>query len=262
MNHPPGLQEKSRTQSGRLVQTWDFGPPGHILVPWAREPLPKYRSAAPGGKPGQSLQSVFARRVTRCKGVMSRTGDRWNIVAFWRRVKVTPESPATACSAAADRRTVEIEKSQARSLTKAADRPLLLYFPDAGYPGTEPAATRHKGVPMSREGARMWRETLASLCISTREFPIIESIVAFADDEASIAARLGIAPSRVHTRLARLYRKVGVTNRWQLLVKLLLAHIATRRTYVLRMLAEHSRPLPPPPERPNRRTRASCIQAR
>jgi DNA-binding CsgD family transcriptional regulator len=84
---------------------------------------------------------------------------------------------------------------------------------------------------MSLEGARIWRLTLASLCISPRESQIIESILAFADDEASVAARLRMSPSTVHAHLARLYRKVGVTNRWQLMVKLLLAYIATRRTY-------------------------------
>jgi DNA-binding NarL/FixJ family response regulator len=123
-------------------------------------------------------------------------------------------------------------------LTKATDPPSLHFCPDPGHWGTEPADAQLETAPMSREGARIWRDTLASLGISPRESQIIESIVAFADDEASIAARLGIPLSTVRRHLRRLYRKVGVANRWQLLAKLLLAYIATRRTYVLRMLAE------------------------
>ena len=154
------------------------------------------------------------------------------------------------------------EHSRRDHLTRAAVRPSLHFCPDAGHLATEPADAQRQTAPMSREGARIWRDTLASLGISPRESQIIESIVAFADDEASIASRLGISLSTVHRHLGRVYRKVGVANRWQLLARLLLAYIATRRTYVLRMLAEHSRPLALPRERPNRRTRASCIHTR
>jgi DNA-binding CsgD family transcriptional regulator len=117
---------------------------------------------------------------------------------------------------------------------KATNRLSLPVSADAGPPETEPADVQFEPVPgpMSPEGARIWRLTLASLRISSRESQIIESILAFADDEASIAARLRMSPSTVQTHLARLYRKVGVTNRWQLVVKLLLAYIAARLTHL------------------------------
>jgi DNA-binding CsgD family transcriptional regulator len=116
-------------------------------------------------------------------------------------------------------------------LTKATDRLSQPFSADAARPEIEPAGTQLEPPFGSASLDRIWGLTLASLRISPRESEIIESILPFADDEASIAARLRMSPSTVHAHLGRLYRKVGVTNRWQLMVKLLLAYIATRRTH-------------------------------
>jgi DNA-binding CsgD family transcriptional regulator len=116
---------------------------------------------------------------------------------------------------------------------KATDRLSLPVSADAGSPETEPADAQFEPVPgpMSPEGARIWRLTLASLRISSRESQIIESILAFTDDEASIAVRLRMSRVTIRTHLARLYRKVGVTNRCELMVRLLLAYMASGRPH-------------------------------
>jgi DNA-binding CsgD family transcriptional regulator len=230
---------------------------------------PSLRSCRPISA-GQSLQSVFMDKVTRCKGTCVahlktgplslpssgrslswRPGGRRTAArrrafpppaAEWLRREVEsaadihsalPRAPARGTQHGPPPAQDHRGESRRDHLKKTADRLSLPLSADAGHPATEPAGAQPAPVPqpISWDGTGRWRLTLASLRISPREAQIIESILAFTDDEASIAVRLRMSRYTVRTHLARLYRKVGVTNRCELMVKLLLAYMATRRTH-------------------------------
>lgn len=65
---------------------------------------------------------------------------------------------------------------------------------------------------------RIWRELAASLRLSGREFEIVQGVF---DDrkEMSIASLAGISPHTVNTYLQRLYRKLEVSSRPQLILR-------------------------------------------
>ena len=72
---------------------------------------------------------------------------------------------------------------------------------------------------------REWRSIGRSLKLSPRELQIVRCL--FDDDtEAAIALRLGISSHTVHTYLERLYRKVGVSSRVALVVRVFGEHLA------------------------------------
>jgi DNA-binding CsgD family transcriptional regulator len=65
-----------------------------------------------------------------------------------------------------------------------------------------------------------WKEIRRSLRFSGRELEIVRGM--FDDQkESAIAASLGIAPGTVHTHIERLYHKLGITDRAQLLVRVM-----------------------------------------
>lgn len=69
-----------------------------------------------------------------------------------------------------------------------------------------------------------WQSVCASLRLSARESQIARWIL---DDEAerAIASHLGISSHTVHAHLQRLYRKLGVRSREQLIVRLFMEWI-------------------------------------
>jgi DNA-binding CsgD family transcriptional regulator len=72
---------------------------------------------------------------------------------------------------------------------------------------------------------RAWRRIARSLNLSARELQIIHGI--FSDrKEVAIAEDLGISHHTVHTYLERLYRKLGVSSRVQLVVRVVAEHIS------------------------------------
>ncbi|MCK6455994.1 MAG: helix-turn-helix transcriptional regulator [Phycisphaerae bacterium] len=75
--------------------------------------------------------------------------------------------------------------------------------------------------------ARQWAETSRQLRLSGRESQIVRFCF---DDlkESAIAQRLGISQHTVHTHLERLYRKLGVASRCELIVCVFAAAIGRR----------------------------------
>lgn len=72
-----------------------------------------------------------------------------------------------------------------------------------------------------------WQLIDRELGLSAREHDIVELVLADVK-ESAMGARLGISPHTVHTHLERLYRKLGVRGRVQLVVRALgacLAHL-------------------------------------
>ena len=68
--------------------------------------------------------------------------------------------------------------------------------------------------------ARVWREIARSLRLSGRELQIVRAMF---DDrtETAIAADLGIAHRTVHTHFERLHHKLAVTDRLQLVLRVM-----------------------------------------
>jgi DNA-binding CsgD family transcriptional regulator len=72
-----------------------------------------------------------------------------------------------------------------------------------------------------------WAAISKSLGLSPREFELTQAVV---DDmtESDMARELGISTHTVHTFLKRLYRKLGVASRVQLVVRVFAEHISLR----------------------------------
>jgi len=64
-----------------------------------------------------------------------------------------------------------------------------------------------------------WREIMRVLRISPRESEIIQYIM-IGENEAFIASRLGISTHTIRTHLERLYNKLNVKSRSQLIVRI------------------------------------------
>ena len=73
---------------------------------------------------------------------------------------------------------------------------------------------RGQGVFAPKE----WRALATSLGLSPREFGIVRSVFDGASEKC-IAEELGLSPHTVHTYLWRVYRKLHVQNRQELLVR-------------------------------------------
>lgn len=71
-----------------------------------------------------------------------------------------------------------------------------------------------------------WDTMVRSLGLSRREAEIIERILTLDDDELSIAEHLKISSHTVHTHLERLYRKLQVSSRCQLVTRIFVTYAA------------------------------------
>ena len=78
-------------------------------------------------------------------------------------------------------------------------------------------------------------EIITPLRLSRREAEMIECMLRLCDDEISIAEALSMSRHTVHTHLERLYRKLHVNNRCQLVVRVLLVY-----SNLVRAKAEHA----------------------
>ena len=91
-----------------------------------------------------------------------------------------------------------------------------------------------------------WRSIAALLHLSDRQLQVVRCIFNNLD-ESSIGRELGVAAGTVHTHLDRLYRKLGVRCRSEVMVRIFLAYLAHRG---------RSRP----PRRKGRRVSSSTVE--
>ena len=70
-----------------------------------------------------------------------------------------------------------------------------------------------------------WCSMGASLGLSERQLQIVQRVFD-GQDEASISRVLDISPHTVHTHMERLYRKLGVRCRCELIVRVFLAYLS------------------------------------
>ena len=73
--------------------------------------------------------------------------------------------------------------------------------------------------------AEAWRRVTGMLALSARESEILQAV--FEDQkEYCIAANLGISSHTVHTHLERIYRKLHVSSRVELVVRVFAAYLS------------------------------------
>lgn len=73
-----------------------------------------------------------------------------------------------------------------------------------------------------------WRSIQATLTLTARELQIVREVFRNRT-EIEIGDKLGISPHTVHAHLRRVYRKLDIGGRGQLLVRVMEAHVATNR---------------------------------
>src|SRR5262245_59565662 len=74
-----------------------------------------------------------------------------------------------------------------------------------------------------------WQSIAQSLALSNREFQIVQCMFSHCVEE-QIARRLALSSHTVHTYIERLYRKLGVSSRPGLLVRVFAAYLNARRS--------------------------------
>ena len=96
------------------------------------------------------------------------------------------------------------------------DGPIVCNLPSKNLFAGESSSTAAPGSSIFTD--KTWNEIALSLNLSARETQIVRGIF---DDrtESTIASRLGISAHTVHTYTERLYQKVWVTNRVQLVLR-------------------------------------------
>ena len=76
--------------------------------------------------------------------------------------------------------------------------------------------------------ADQWQAIGRFLALSSREFQIVQCMFADCAQE-QIARKLMLSSHTVHTYIERLYRKLGVSSRPALLLRVFAAYLSTRR---------------------------------
>ena len=74
-----------------------------------------------------------------------------------------------------------------------------------------------------------WLHISQSLHLSPREFQIVQRVFD-GETELAIARNLEISSHTVHTYIGRLYRKLGVCSRCELIVQVFADYVAQRRS--------------------------------
>jgi DNA-binding CsgD family transcriptional regulator len=73
-----------------------------------------------------------------------------------------------------------------------------------------------------------WRRLAISLNLSRRESEIVQAV--FEDhNESRIARNLGISTHTVHSHIERVYRKLGVSSRVMLVVRIFVEHLSSQQ---------------------------------
>ncbi len=78
--------------------------------------------------------------------------------------------------------------------------------------------------PSSHLNAREWRSVMRSLDLSDRQLEVVRCLFDGLD-EPSIAEKLDVSAHTIHAHLNRLYRKICVKSRCEVIVRVFLAYV-------------------------------------
>ena len=84
-----------------------------------------------------------------------------------------------------------------------------------------------RGRPSRRLGRAQWQSIAAALGLSDRQLEVIRCVFDGLD-EASISRELDLSRHTVHTYLDRLYKKLHVNSRCELIVRVFVTHVSRR----------------------------------
>lgn len=112
----------------------------------------------------------------------------------------------------------------------------------AGWP-TRLVRTRARRTGSAMITPEVWRQIAVNLDLSTRELQIVRGT--FDDQtESTIAAGLHIASSTVHTYIGRLHHKLAVTDRAQLILRVIAEYMALTASPGNRLPPVNANPIP------------------
>lgn len=77
--------------------------------------------------------------------------------------------------------------------------------------------------PSSHLNAREWRSVMRSLDLSDRQLEVVQCVFDGLD-EPSIAEKLDVSAHTIHAHLNRLYKKIRVKSRCEVIVRVFLAY--------------------------------------
>jgi DNA-binding NarL/FixJ family response regulator len=100
---------------------------------------------------------------------------------------------------------------------------------------------------------RQWHSLALSLGLSNRESEVVQAVFD-ARTEISIAQKLGISTHTVHTHLDRLYRKLNVNTRSELILRIFAEHLTVGRPRRARATLPRTARSRKPPRVSRRRT--------
>lgn len=91
---------------------------------------------------------------------------------------------------------------------------------EASIPRTGP--NRNHAVPISDEA---WGTLASAMGLSERELQVVQAVISDGT-ESAIARKLGISTHTVHAHLDRIHKKLGVTDRVGLVVRVFAEYVA------------------------------------
>ena len=94
-------------------------------------------------------------------------------------------------------------------------------------PSSTEAGSWTAAKPSSQVGNDQWHSIAAFLDLSARQLQIARCVFDGLD-EASISRELAISSHTVHTHLDRLYKKLHINSRCELVVRVFLAYLSTQ----------------------------------
>lgn len=87
--------------------------------------------------------------------------------------------------------------------------------------------------PSSHLDAREWRSVMRSLDLSDRQLEVVQCVFDGLD-EPSIAEKLDVSAHTIHAHLNRLYKKICVKSRCEVIVRVFLAYVMPASAYKVR----------------------------
>ena len=119
-----------------------------------------------------------------------------------------------------------LREGKAEAVVEPPEAPIALrLLPRGTLPRTPAAGNQGTARPSERLGRAQWGELGETLGLSRRQIEIVRCVFDGLS-EPGIGELLGVSPSRVHTHLDRLYKKLHVHGRCELVVAIFIEYMS------------------------------------